>query len=98
VVPAWCEEDATATDGLLQINQLNSQRNDTLKKLTSSCATYVAPYVSAIAIKLGWQMIQKIGRAETMENAEQFQFIREYRLKAESTLVRVIIAWVTSNE
>ena len=36
------------------------------------------------------QTIGKIDRAETLEHVELFQFIREYRLKAELTLVKGI--------
>ncbi len=40
--------------------------------------------------KIGWRTIRKIGIAETLEQVELFHRIREYRLKAESKLVRVI--------
>ncbi len=40
--------------------------------------------------EMGWRTIRKIGIAETLEQVELFHRIREYRLKAESKLVRVI--------
>jgi hypothetical protein len=35
-------------------------------------------------------MIRKTGRAETLDHVEVLQYIRESRLKAEVTLVRVL--------
>ena len=40
--------------------------------------------------KIGWRTIRKIGIAETLEQVKLFHRIREYRLKGESKLVRVI--------
>jgi hypothetical protein len=34
-VPAWCEEDETATEGLLPIHQWNNQRNEQLKHVNN---------------------------------------------------------------
>ncbi len=55
-----------------------------------------APYVSRTvcespAFEVGGQTIRKTGRAETLDHAEEvLQCVREYRVKAEFTLGRVI--------
>jgi hypothetical protein len=40
--------------------------------------------------RVGWQTLRKVGRTETLHHVELLQCIRDYQLKAEFSLVRVV--------